>query len=160
MIWVKDKDDKELIERIAQDLKEAIPESSEVKMTYKDDESNRNVLKIIDLTFYVTIGIMMFLCFFSLVASMTANLYDQQKEIAVLRSIGITSYRIKLLYFYEAAVLVLSSCLLGIVIGMTVGYSMMLQQNMFMNTKMEAYFPALQVLQITVLSLFCAFFAT
>ena len=70
---------------------------------------------------------MMFMCFFSLVASMTANLFDQQKEIAVLRSIGITSYRIKLLYFYEAAVLVLSSCLLGIVIGMTVGYSMMMQ---------------------------------
>ena len=70
---------------------------------------------------------MMFMCFFSIVASMTANLFDQQKEIAVLRSIGITSYRIKLLYFYEAAVLVLSSCLLGIVIGMTVGYSMMMQ---------------------------------
>ncbi len=160
MIWVKDKNDKELIQRIAQDLRAAIPETCEVKMTYKDDESNESVLKIIDMVFYVTIGIMMFLCFFSLVASMTANLYDQQKEIAVLRSIGITSYRIKLLYFYEAAILVLSSCLLGIVIGMTVGYTMMLQQNMFMNTKMEAYFPALQVMQITVLSLLCAFFAT
>jgi len=77
---------------------------------------------------------MMFLCFFSLVASMTANLFDQTKEIAVLRAIGFTSYRIKVLYFYEAALLVLSSCLLGISIGMTVGYSMMLQQNMFMNT--------------------------
>ena len=33
-------------------------------------------MKIIDIIFYITIGIMMFLCFFSLVASMTANLLD------------------------------------------------------------------------------------
>ena len=44
-----------------------------------------------------------------------------------MRSIGITTYRIKLLYFYEALILVLSSCLLGVMIGMTVGYTMALQ---------------------------------
>jgi len=84
------------------------------------------VLKIIDIIFYVTIAIIMFLCFFSLVASMTANMLNQSKEIGVMRSIGITSYRIKIMYFYEALMLVLSSCLLGIVIGMTVGYTMAL----------------------------------
>lgn len=82
------------------------------------------MLKIIDIIFYVTIAIIMFLCFFSLVASMTANMLNQSKEIGVLRSIGFTSYRIKILYFYEALILVLSSCLLGVVIGMTVGYTM------------------------------------
>ena len=66
----------------------------------------------------------MFLCFFSLMASMTANLFSQTKEIGVLRAIGITSYRIKLMYFYEALILVLSSCFLGVIIGMTVGYTM------------------------------------
>lgn len=84
------------------------------------------MLKIIDIIFYVTIAIIMFLCFFSLVASMTANMLNQSKEIGVMRSIGITSYRIKIMYFYEALMLVLSSCLLGIVIGMTVGYTMAL----------------------------------
>ena len=45
---------------------------------------------------------MMFLCFFALQSSMTANMYEQSKEIAVLRAIGFTGYRISTLYFYEA----------------------------------------------------------
>ena len=34
------------------------------------------VLQIINVIFYVTIAIIMFLCFFSLVASMTANMLN------------------------------------------------------------------------------------
>ena len=75
----------------------------------------------------MTIAIMMFLCFFSLVASMTANILDQTSEIGVMRSIGITTYEIKKIYFYEALILVLSSCFLGVFIGMAIGYSMIAQ---------------------------------
>ena len=82
---------------------------------------------MLDLVFYVTIAIMMFLCFFSLQAAMSANLYEQSKEIGVLRSIGFTSYRISTLYFYEALILVFASCLLGIMIGVLVGFTMVLQ---------------------------------
>ena len=56
---------------------------------------------------------------------MSANLYEQTKEIGVLRSIGFTKMRIRMLYFYEATVLVLASCLMGVMIGMVVGYTMM-----------------------------------
>ena len=76
---------------------------------------------------------MMFLCFFSLQAAMTANLYEQSKEIAVLRAIGFTGYRISTLYFYEALLLVFASCLLGIVIGVMVGFTMVVQQDLFLN---------------------------
>ena len=55
---------------------------------------------------------------------MTANMYEQTKEIGVLRAIGFTSYRISTLYFYEALLLVFSSCLLGIMIGVLVGTTM------------------------------------
>ena len=68
----------------------------------------------------------MFLCFFSLSASMTANLYEQSKEIGVLRSMGVTRNRIKLLYFYEALILVFSASMLGILIGTFIGFSLML----------------------------------
>ena len=84
---------------------------------------------IINLVFAITIAIMMFLSFFSLSASMSANLYDQQKEIGVLRAIGVTRYRITLLYFYEALVLVFAACFLGIMIGMVVAFTMCLQMN-------------------------------
>jgi len=39
---------------------------------------------------------------------------------------GFTKYRIKALYFYEALILVVSSCILGIMIGCLVGYTLML----------------------------------
>jgi len=75
----------------------------------------------------VIISITMFLCFFSLAASMSANLYDQTKEIGILRAMGYTKTRIKLLYFYEAFILVVASCLLGVMIGTIVGITMVLQ---------------------------------
>ena len=69
----------------------------------------------------------MFLCFFALSANMTANIYEQSKEIGILRAMGYRTIRIKLLYFYEALVLVLASSFLGILIGIVVGYAFMAQ---------------------------------
>lgn len=40
---------------------------------------------------------------------------------------GFTKFRIKVLYFYEAVILVMASSLLGIMIGSIVGYTMTLQ---------------------------------
>ena len=61
---------------------------------------------------------------------MSSNLYEQKKEIAILRAIGITKIRVKLLYFYEAVIMVVSSCMLGVLIGMVVAYMMIIQQNL------------------------------
>ena len=69
----------------------------------------------------------MFLCFFALSANMSANLYEQTKEIGVLRAMGFRSSRIKMLYFYEALTLVLASSMLGVMIGVIVGLTMALQ---------------------------------
>jgi ABC-type antimicrobial peptide transport system permease subunit len=82
------------------------------------------VTRILNIAFNSIILVTMFLCFFALSANMSANLYEQTKEIGVLRSIGFTKCRIKMLYFYEAMVLVMASCVTGIMIGMVVGYTM------------------------------------
>lgn len=84
------------------------------------------VVQILDTIFNVIIVITMLLCLFSLCASMSANLLDQTKEIGVLRAIGFTRLRIKLLYFYEAFILVIASSLLGVMIGTTVSFTMVL----------------------------------
>jgi ABC-type antimicrobial peptide transport system permease subunit len=68
----------------------------------------------------------MILCLFSLTSSMSANLMDQTKEIGVLRAMGFTKIRIKMLYFYEAFILVIVSCSLGVMIGTIVGFTMVL----------------------------------
>jgi len=81
---------------------------------------------ILDTIFNIIIVITMLLCLFSLVSSMSANLFDQTKEIGVLRAMGFTKMRIKMLYFYEAFILVIASSLLGIMIGTTVAFTMVL----------------------------------
>jgi len=74
------------------------------------------------MIFNVVIAITMFICFFSLSSSMTGNLYEQVKEISVMRSIGFTKGIITRLYMYEAFILVISSSFSGVVIGTWVGW--------------------------------------
>mmetsp|Transcript_35871 Transcript_35871/g.47198 ORF Transcript_35871/g.47198 Transcript_35871/m.47198 type:complete len:80 (-) Transcript_35871:97-336(-) len=73
---------------------------------------------------------------------------------------GFTKYRVRILYFYESLILVLSSCILGILIGVLVGYTMLLQFNLFLGQKAEFFFPWSQFALVFALSLLCAFFST
>ena len=81
-----------------------------------------------DWIFNVIIGITMFLNFFSLCSSMSANLFDQTKEIGILRAMGFNSNKIAFVYFMEAFILVMASCISGIMIGTTVSITMVLLQ--------------------------------
>merc|ERR1711981_560434 len=96
------------------------------------------VTVILDTIFNVIIVITMMLCLFSLCSSMSANLLDQTKEIGILRAMGFTRSRIKYLFFYEAFILVIASSLLGVMIGTTVAFTMVLQQVAF--TQIPVFF--------------------
>ena len=96
---------------------------------------------ILEAIFNVIIVIAMFLCFFSLSSSMSANMFEQSKEVGILRAIGLTKYRITMLYIYEAFILVTASSLLGVLIGVIVGFTMSLQQAIFTNIPANFYFP-------------------
>jgi ABC-type antimicrobial peptide transport system permease subunit len=57
---------------------------------------------------------------------MSANLYDQQKEIGILRALGFSKKRIVMLYSYEAFILVMASSLLGVFVGTIAAFTMVL----------------------------------
>ena len=124
-----DPSDTATIEQIASELGDANPGVG-IDTMHTSLLDNKKLSKIINSIFYSVIAITMFLCFFSLCASMSSNLYEQKKEVAILRAIGITKIRVKLLYFYEAVIMVIASCLLGVLIGMAVAYMMIIQQNL------------------------------
>lgn len=63
-----------------------------IRDKYADLEKARTLQALLDMIFNGTIAVMMFLCFFSLSASMSANLYEQQKEIGVMRAIGVSKW--------------------------------------------------------------------
>ena len=122
---MKDPSDHATIDAMATQFKLAAPGAT-VDKTYEQESSTSKIKSILDKVFYGLISVTMFLCFFSLCASMSANLYAQKKEVGCLRAMGFTKYRVRALYFYEALVLVLSSCCLGVLIGVIVGYTMLL----------------------------------
>jgi ABC-type lipoprotein release transport system permease subunit len=83
----------------------------------------------------------MFICFFSLSSSMTGNLFEQCKEISVLRAIGCKQTVITKLYVYEAFILVVASSFSGVMIGTIVGWSISFQRSMFINLPTPFLFP-------------------
>ena len=157
-INAKDPDDTKKLDEIAKELKEATGLTP--VLAYETAKDTENVRNIVNYIFMVTIAIMMFLSFFSLSASMSANLYDQSKEIGIMRSIGVTKCRINLLYFYEALILVFASSFLGIVVGTFVAWTMKLQMDMFLDMSTDFFFPWLSTIEIFGLSILCAFFST
>ena len=131
IIKLKDPENKVHIKKIIADAKAVFtPEQANgirIFNYFDDTDTMDEVTDILDTIFNIIICITMFLCFFSLCSSMSANLLDQSKEIGILRAMGFTRTRIKLLYFYEAFVLVMASCMLGVMIGVIVGFTMVLQ---------------------------------
>ncbi|CDW77763.1 family protein [Stylonychia lemnae] len=128
---------------------------------YNDGVENvQRMETILNMIFNVIIAITMFLCFFSLSSSMTANLFEQSKEIGIMRAMGLTKVRIILLYIYEAFVLVMASSLLGILIGTLVGFSMTMQQMLFVEIPLQFFFPWMQFLLVIGLSILCAILST
>ena len=133
LIEMNDPDDHDLINEITEELKFALHDQFKIELLYETKQTTQKATNLLDLVFYVIIAIMMFLCFFALQASMTTIIHNQTKEIAILRSIGFTSLRITMLYFYEAFLLVISASLMGVCIGVLVGFTMVLQQDLFLN---------------------------
>ena len=113
------------------------------------------ITTILNLTFSIIIIIFMALGGFSLFSTMTANILDQIKEIAVLRALGITKCRMFFIYMYESIILILSSSLTGFIIGFVLGESIIMQNNLFNSQPISFIFPWMQGLVILVFSIIC-----
>jgi len=95
----------------------------------------------------------MLISFFSLLSSMFTNIFEQTKEIAVLRALGVPKGWMIRIYVHEAFVLVLSSSILGLFIGMSVSYTMTLQQALFTQLPIPFVFPYLIFITVFVCSI-------
>ncbi|CDW84878.1 family protein [Stylonychia lemnae] len=162
VVMFKDPLNKEQTDAFLQDLKNSEMRNENPRVFNANDqqETFEQVNLILNMIFNVIIAITMFLCFFSLSSSMTANLYEQSKEIGVMRAIGMNKTRIQLLYIYEAFILVMASSLMGILIGTMVGFTMVVQQMLFTDIPLIFFFPWTQFLIILSLSIICAFAST
>jgi ABC-type antimicrobial peptide transport system permease subunit len=111
---------------------------------------------VMNVVFSVATYIAMGLCFFSLVASMFTNIWEQSKEIGILRAVGMTQSQIIRLYVHEAFILVLSASLFGLLIGTCLGWTMSAQQQLFTQFPVSFTFPIALLVTIICASIFFA----
>jgi len=112
---------------------------------------------ILSLFFIFTTAVAMLIASFSLMSSMYTNVYEQAKEIGILRAIGISTWWMRRIYVYEAFVLVLASSLLGVLIGSLVGYTLLLQRILFTQLPIPFKFPWQIMVVVSACSLVFAF---
>lgn len=73
---MKDPDDKAFIKMLTKKLDDATPGGVTTHIVSEEKSDMSKTFNLLDMVFSLTIAIMMGLCFFSLVSSTTANLYD------------------------------------------------------------------------------------
>jgi predicted lysophospholipase L1 biosynthesis ABC-type transport system permease subunit len=91
----------------------------------------------IGILFSICLGLAMFLCLVSLSGSMWANISEQSKEIAIFRSLGLSGWRKLLLYILESLIVVLSSSLMGCIVGIVLPWTFTSQQALLVDFPMS-----------------------
>jgi ABC-type antimicrobial peptide transport system permease subunit len=120
------------------------------------DQTNSVMTLIFGVATYIAMG----LCLFSLMASMYTNIYEQSKEIGILRALGFRSGQIVLIYVYEAFFIVLSASLLGLIIGTLMGWTILAQRILFTQLPVSVPFPTTMLILVVVGSVICAIIAS
>ena len=105
------------------------------------DKLISNSVDMLDLIFSANTYMALFLCLFSLIASMSTNIVEQTKEIGILRSLGLTKFEINKVYVYEALVLILSSTLIGMMMGSVLSFVILQQQTVITAYPVTFYIP-------------------
>ena len=122
--------------------------------SYFDHEKKLDKISIITTIIFNSVNlIILVFCFFNLSASMTININEQKKEISILRSMGLTKFKLNCLYQAEAFVLIFSSSIMGLIVGTMVSFTMTLQQVMFTNLPITFVFPYTKVVFLIVVSI-------
>ena len=76
IIVMNDPKDHDTINTLAGDLSAALGEDVRIDKSFEQTDITDKIKKLVNNVFYGLIAITMFLCFFSLAASMSANLYE------------------------------------------------------------------------------------
>ena len=82
--------------------------------------------------FVTVVGIIaLTLSFFLLLISTTANIKENLWEFGVLRAIGLTQSQSRRVFMYEAFAVILSALVLGIIVGLSIAFTLTAQFYLF-----------------------------
>ena len=115
-------------------------------------EDLQQILLVLNFFFSLLTVVALALCFFSLLASMVANIAEQQKEIGILLAVGLRPSHMIRVYVYEAFVLVVSASIMGTIIGVIVAWTFAQQRALFTQLPVVFFFPWANLLTVIVVS--------
>ena len=118
------------------------------------------ISNIVFLIFYIISSVVLIFCLFNLTASMTINIYEQKKEIAIMRSLGMKRRHVIFVYIAEAFILILSSSIIGTIVGSIISYTMALQWGIFTNVNVAFTLPTGSIIVIVIISIIGGIFST
>eukprot|EP01006_Ploeotia_vitrea_P006656 TRINITY_DN14289_c0_g1_i1.p1 TRINITY_DN14289_c0_g1~~TRINITY_DN14289_c0_g1_i1.p1 ORF type:complete len:1295 (-),score=88.49 TRINITY_DN14289_c0_g1_i1:31-3585(-) len=107
--------------------------------------------------FFIFVSVLqMTLDFFMLWLGFTANVKNNAWEFGVLRSLGLPVNAAIRAYIYEAVTLVLSSFILGTLVGLTIAITLQMQFNLFFELPLKFDFPFPLFISTLLLALLAA----
>jgi len=144
------------LDQIKSDLKAIIAHSPYYLSVY-DYRHELDIIEEVDLAmrffFGFTVITAMAISFFSLVSSMYTNVHEQAKEIGILRALGIPYGWMQRIYVYEAFTVVMAASLMGLGIGMGVGWTVAIQRVLFTQLPVPFDFPIILFLVIVIMAI-------
>ncbi|KAG5493177.1 hypothetical protein GH5_01917 [Leishmania sp. Ghana 2012 LV757] len=127
-----------------------------VKAITDDTSGMEDATKLLSIFFIAAEIMILLICFFSLMSSMTTNVLDSSKEIGVLLCMGMSHFQVYRVFVWEAFILVVSSGFMGLLVGLVVAYTMQLQNVLFTQLPLPFPFPYLQLAILVVMGLVSA----
>ena len=151
---------KDDIDEISNIIKHNGPKDMNIWLFASLNDRLNLVSNIIFLIFYIISSIVLIFCLFNLTASMTINIFEQKKEIAIMRSLGMKKRHVIFIYIAEAFILILTSSIIGSIIGSIISYTMALQWGFFTNVNIGFNLPTGSIIVIILISILGGIFST
>ena len=113
----------------------------------------RMISNIVFLIFYIISSVVLIFCLFNLTASMTINIFEQKKEIAIMRSLGMKRRHLIFIFIAEAFILILTASIIGTIVGSIIAFTMALQFGVFTNVNVAFTLPVGSIIVIIIISI-------
>eukprot|EP01117_Protostelium_nocturnum_P012849 TRINITY_DN475_c0_g3_i1.p1 TRINITY_DN475_c0_g3~~TRINITY_DN475_c0_g3_i1.p1 ORF type:complete len:1104 (-),score=297.84 TRINITY_DN475_c0_g3_i1:6-3317(-) len=115
---------------------------------------------IIKYFFSFAIGVVMTICFFSLMSSMYTSVTEHTKEIGIMCVLGLSRASVYRIFIYEAFAVIFSSSVFGLIIGTFVAWTMDLQRGLWLQVELPFYFPWTFLIAIFIFSIIFSVWAS
>lgn len=151
-------------EKYKSEVMDAIKELSSMEQIdifeYEEFKSGFDTVnQIMNFLFAFITIITMSLSLFSLISTMSSNMLEQKKELAVMRCIGLSRFQIARIFLYESTIVILTGGAIGLIVGCTMGWAIVAQNALFSNSEFRLSFPWYLLITVGVFGLISSIFA-